>query len=1112
MNMNVKVLLLLILCIALGTKKANSSYLDVPRLHFNGKFRADSNSRNNKNCNFDVKNKLHPPDEWNVAGTQEFEFIDTKITSVIDKNGHEDTTSELLGAEIFSNDNQPFAKNIALDVDFKVSTLFGLRFGLKHNGTEMFVGNWIPCAFIHDLWSKVKCTRLRSSTLFSTQSTTKIVDVVWSNSTLISEFKSEIQKSSNELQVSITFDCYNCEVFTIGRVYGTIGKTSSSEPLCVGGERKMEPVYPQPPLTFDTNNPCSDYSQQEQMPWMYSAPFKHDLNRKVIVADLSNALPMHFTSIDHQRVIAPIDLGNLYFGYKVNSHPYSVDYRQLIYSVGKGIPYLKSDTWKRSGVIELSVEDQIHFIKEFKLVLFNINHDHEYHPYCCRSVLVPFIALKYNCTGAFSYLNSTCFKTNLLLEETEFFIRPMGIYIARVENTSQLLHPQTSFITDKHEFTLLVTKFGRPVNDTSVTVIKSYNDFGDETHMQLPDDGVKYDDRTKSTNEMGHVTFRFTLAKPIPPKRHYSLNPNCIRKSTPGTNKNEDICDNPNYTDNFKHSVTNTNMCYELPIDGQVYNFYYCVGKTCELPKNRLFLYKALMSILAFSNVNYDSSHDPTWVDDVKDYFEQQHHLFVAMRSVLNLGNFADVTLPRNIKLLQYVLSKDSKESFDKDPNYMPTTRNLSPAKRNLILKWLNGSHCYKRTSCNKADTNNKNMPVFERCLRNAISFKSDPQDQDDHFHNMIAEDNMNSLINDIDFPPRLLFGLQVVEEKENYPTLNTIFANKSFHPQCNVARLQTQLQQAVQLEFYTIPLYLTALYSIIENQNIDTYSAIRDVVMQEMLHMVQAANILIAIGGKVMIDDPEFAPSYPAKGLPGGVLHNLNIHLQKYSLLHVHNTLMGIELPIPHQHNHGDSSILYTIGMFYSEIKKCIKKLGNKIFKPHENFQVKWPFDGPGQRIGTVHLIRDKETARNGINEITKQKGAGYLEPNQIKSGLYAHFYQFEELVCQKRLVKFNKTHYAFKGDAIIYDKSGVYPMIDDPNKDSFESHTHCYTQARAFHRVYRMLLRVLQRTFNGEPEKITEAVELMKSLQVHAKRCISTPYSTHDYNCGPVWDYEWE
>ena len=56
-------------------RTAISSYLDVPRLHFNGHFRADVNTRNNDNCNFDLNNRLDPQEEWNFAGTEEFEIF-----------------------------------------------------------------------------------------------------------------------------------------------------------------------------------------------------------------------------------------------------------------------------------------------------------------------------------------------------------------------------------------------------------------------------------------------------------------------------------------------------------------------------------------------------------------------------------------------------------------------------------------------------------------------------------------------------------------------------------------------------------------------------------------------------------------------------------------------------------------------------------------------------------------------------------------------------------------------------------------------------------------------------------------------------------------------------
>ena len=1095
--------------------------MDVPRLHFTGQFRADVNTRNNKNCNFDLNNTIDPADEWNFQGPNEFEFINTRITSVIDKNGNEDTSSELLGAEVFTNENKSFAKIVTLDVDFQVSSLFGLSIGLKHKGIVLFIGNYTPCVLVYDWWQKVRCTKYSAppiTILFGVQSTSKIVDIEWSDSTLISGFKSE----GNELQVSITLDCYDCHTFTYGRIYGTIGITRNKEPLCVGGERKMEPVNVDPGLfNFDNSHPCSTYppSDRNKQSWINDVPFKFDSNRGVIVMDISNAIPTYFTTADYQRTTALMDLGDLYVGY------ISKDQEYRIVPIGNtSIPYLSGDTWNKSGIIEIPTDENI---QSNTLVFYKYTNN------SCSVNSLP--ANQHYVFWHYSEFQE-CTEVSLLLKEMDFFVRPMEYYMAQLENSSQLMHPKNSFITDSHEFTLLVTKYGQPVDNTPVTVIDSYNEFGDETHMQLPLEAVKCDNNTKFTNETGHVTFIFTLQKTIPIKRYYSKNPNCTSKSTvkhinDNTKASSNIYDQPvtnllvcDEDDcNFKSSAI-INTYYELPIDGQLYNFYYCIGTKCELPKNNtLFLYRTVISILAFPDVNCtinNNSCSPNWVDDVKDYFQQQHHLVYAMRNILDLSNFSDVTQHHNIELLKLVLSKDSKEDFDMNPNYMPTTRDLSPAKRNVILRWLDNPR-FNKTSNTDTHQHNKNMSTFIRCSEDAISYNSDPQDHDDYFQQALAhEKDLYSLMIDIKSPPSPLFGLRIVAEKHVYPILNEAFNNHSYNPICNLSNLQAQLQQAVQLEFYTIPLYLTALYSIKEGYNTEAYQAIRDVVMQEMLHMVQVANILIAVGGNVTIDDAKFAPSYPATGLPGHVLRNLTVHLRNYNLIQVHNTFMGIELPTPHQQNLDDESILYTIGMFYKEIECCIKNLSentNIFMEPKVEDQVKWPWKGIEHTVGTVHIINDTNSAINGIDEIIEQgEGASYLCPEQIDTGMYAHFYQFEELVCQRRLKKLDNDSYTFKGAPIIYDELGVYPMIDNPKNDTFQPGSRCYTQARAFHRVYRNLLRVLQKAFNGEPEEIAEAVKLMESLQVHAKRCISTPYSTpydaSDYNCGPVWDYEWE
>ena len=66
--------------------------------------------------------------------------------------------------------------------DYAISSLFGLSFGLKINGTKLFVGNWKPSIISNDWWHKVKCTQgpfyPDESVHSSVQSTSKIVGIV----------------------------------------------------------------------------------------------------------------------------------------------------------------------------------------------------------------------------------------------------------------------------------------------------------------------------------------------------------------------------------------------------------------------------------------------------------------------------------------------------------------------------------------------------------------------------------------------------------------------------------------------------------------------------------------------------------------------------------------------------------------------------------------------------------------------------------------------------------------------------------------------------------------------------------------------------------------------
>ncbi|WNJ17559.1 ferritin-like domain-containing protein [Pontibacter sp. G13] len=69
---------------------------------------------------------------------------------------------------------------------------------------------------------------------------------------------------------------------------------------------------------------------------------------------------------------------------------------------------------------------------------------------------------------------------------------------------------------------------------------------------------------------------------------------------------------------------------------------------------------------------------------------------------------------------------------------------------------------------------------------------------------------------------------------------------------------LKVHLQAAVDLEFWTIPFYMSAMYSI-QDRNSEAYQLIRTVVNQEMLHLQCAANIANSFGLSPTFDPPVY-------------------------------------------------------------------------------------------------------------------------------------------------------------------------------------------------------------------------------------------------------------
>ncbi len=87
---------------------------------------------------------------------------------------------------------------------------------------------------------------------------------------------------------------------------------------------------------------------------------------------------------------------------------------------------------------------------------------------------------------------------------------------------------------------------------------------------------------------------------------------------------------------------------------------------------------------------------------------------------------------------------------------------------------------------------------------------------------------------------------------------------NIKARPKWDMRHLRTHLQGVVDLEFWTIPYYMTAMYSI-KDPTSEAYRLIQAVVYQEMLHAQLASNIANAFGYS-----PTFnAPVYQGTNIP---------------------------------------------------------------------------------------------------------------------------------------------------------------------------------------------------------------------------------------------------
>lgn len=322
---------------------------------------------------------------------------------------------------------------------------------------------------------------------------------------------------------------------------------------------------------------------------------------------------------------------------------------------------------------------------------------------------------------------------------------------------------------------------------------------------------------------------------------------------------------------------------------------------------------------------------------------------------------------------------------------------------------------------------------------------------------------------------------------------------------------LQRHLQTALELEHSTIPPYLCALYSIKEGYNVEAAQIIKSVVLEEMLHMILAANVLNAIGGKPCINHAEFIPVYPTY-LP----HSDNafiVGLERFSKRAI-ETFLLIERPANPQAP-PEANNYHTIAQFYEAIELGLKELSasESIFKGNISRQItpEYYYGGGGEAIP----VTDLDSALQALYEITGQ-GEGIhhtiFDGDQEQFGEVqelAHYFRFNEIRQEQRYTDRDTPTSGPSGETLLVQWDQVYPMRPNPKMKDYRQGSEVWHKMYEFNRTYMSLLNELHDALNGEPQRLMQSVAGMYDLKYQAIELMKIPVGDGDMSAGPSFEY---
>jgi hypothetical protein len=306
------------------------SYLDIPRIHFGGRFFTDPSTVNNDPTHYDPN--VTTPSPWqNPNGQHRFEFLNCLVKSAVGPNGFA-MNDTIIGSPVASvvskgrniskdkdnpapNPNPSPSPGRIVDLDVYnqgVTVLYGLQITLTV-GTTTITGKLDPPSLNNYWFNAVLPTRsweqgdydqdsfggdMNACGVFHSALRINIADWPVSSSDILNSLRAATLIENNQYLVAFNFvvDGYRNtpedSQYLTGRIVGTMGPVFANEPLYNPGQRWLLP------RAFTQNDPWN-------FPSFNNCPFKVDVARKRLVIDMAN-------SICRQNAGGPpVDLGIL---------------------------------------------------------------------------------------------------------------------------------------------------------------------------------------------------------------------------------------------------------------------------------------------------------------------------------------------------------------------------------------------------------------------------------------------------------------------------------------------------------------------------------------------------------------------------------------------------------------------------------------------------------------------------------------------------------------------------------------------------------------------------------------------------------------------------------